>query len=112
MTPSGRWTRRVRPPEPEVAPPGPGAVALDVHIAAVDGGEPQHRWRPRAAHARPEQAPLDQIVGHRVDDHWHLATYGLSEIDAKESPDPDVSGWGFELTVRVEASGDREEEPM
>jgi hypothetical protein len=37
-------------------------------------------------------------------------TYGLSEIDAKESEDPDVSGWGFELTIRVEAAADIEEE--
>lgn len=92
-------------------PPGPGAVALDAHIDAVDGGEPQHRWRPKAAHARADQAPLDQVAGHRVGDHWHLVTYGLSEIDAKESDDPDVSGWGFELTVRVEASAAGDEEP-
>jgi hypothetical protein len=86
-------------------------VALDSHIDAADGGEALHRWRPKAAHARPDQAPLDQVTGHRVDDHWHLVTYGLSEIDAKESDDPEVSGWGFELTVRVEAPGDSEEEP-
>jgi len=34
-------------------------------------------------------------------DHWHLVTYGLSELYAKESEDPDRSGWGFELTIRV-----------
>jgi len=28
-------------------------------------------------------------------------TYGLSELDAKESDDRDVSGWGFELTLRL-----------
>ena len=94
-----------------MAPPGPGAVALDRHIDAADGGEADRRWRPKAAHARPDQAPLDQVTGHRVDDHWHLVTYGLSEIDAKESDDPDISGWGFELTVRVETTGDSDEEP-
>lgn len=34
-------------------------------------------------------------------DHWHLVTYGLTELYAKESEDPDRSGWGFELTIRV-----------
>jgi hypothetical protein len=85
-------------------------VALDAHIDAADGAETRHRWRPKAAHARADQAPLDQVSGHRVADHWHLVTYGLSEIDAKESEDPDVSGWGFELTIRVEAPAGTEEE--
>jgi hypothetical protein len=33
--------------------------------------------------------------------HWHLVTFGLSELYAKESDEPAVSGWGFELTMRV-----------
>jgi hypothetical protein len=33
--------------------------------------------------------------------HWHFVTYGFSELYAKESDDPDVSGWGFELTFRL-----------
>ncbi|MDI9654077.1 suppressor of fused domain protein, partial [Burkholderia cenocepacia] len=33
--------------------------------------------------------------------HWHFVTYGLSELYAKESDDPAVSGFGFELTMRV-----------
>ncbi|MGI8751919.1 MAG: suppressor of fused domain protein [Acidimicrobiales bacterium] len=111
MSPAGRSRRRAGAGEAEVRPLGPGAIALDAHIDAADGAETGHRWRPKAAHARPDQAPLDQVAGHRVDDHWHLVTYGLSEIDAKESNDPGISGWGFELTVRVDASGDSAEEP-
>jgi hypothetical protein len=33
--------------------------------------------------------------------HWHFVTYGFSELWAKESGDPDVSGYGFELTFRL-----------
>lgn len=33
--------------------------------------------------------------------HWHFVTYGLSELYAKESDDPDTSGYGFELTFRL-----------
>jgi hypothetical protein len=32
--------------------------------------------------------------------HWHFVTYGFSELWAKESCDPEVSGFGFELTFR------------
>lgn len=34
--------------------------------------------------------------------HWHFVTYGLTELWAK-GPDsePDWSGWGYELTMRV-----------
>lgn len=33
--------------------------------------------------------------------HWHFVTYGFSELYTKESEDPNVSGWGFELTFRL-----------
>ncbi|WP_409468810.1 suppressor of fused domain protein [Streptomyces sp. HC307] len=34
--------------------------------------------------------------------HWHYVTYGLSELYAPhEDDDPEWSGWGFELTLRV-----------
>ena len=32
---------------------------------------------------------------------WHLVTFGLSELWAKQGEDPAVSGWGFELTLKV-----------
>jgi hypothetical protein len=42
--------------------------------------------------------------------HWHLVTYGFSELYDKESSDPDVSGWGFELTLRL-PRGAKEAQP-
>jgi len=42
-------------------------------------------------------------------EHWHLVTYGLSELRSKESPDRLLSGWGFELTLRLAGGG---EEPL
>jgi hypothetical protein len=35
---------------------------------------------------------------------WHLVTFGLTELFAKESEDPRVSGWGYELTLRTPAA--------
>src|SRR5580765_69053 len=36
-------------------------------------------------------------------EHWHYVTLGLSELDEKTSPNQEKSGWGLELTMRVEA---------
>jgi len=36
--------------------------------------------------------------------HWHIVGYGMSELYAKETDDPEESGWGFELTFRVSDS--------
>ncbi len=59
--------------------------------------------------------PLDGISAWRRNDpvpHWHFVTYGFSELYAKESDDPAVSGYGFELTFRLaiapEAAADAE----
>jgi suppressor of fused-like protein len=41
------------------------------------------------------------ISAYEAPDHWHLVTFGLSELWAKEGDNPDVSGWGFELTMKV-----------
>lgn len=34
-------------------------------------------------------------------DHWFYVTYGLTELWAKETDDPTISGYGYELTMRV-----------
>jgi hypothetical protein len=46
---------------------------------------------------------VEAVSLHRVADpeHWHLVTYGLTELYAKETSERHVSGWGFELTFRV-----------
>lgn len=50
--------------------------------------------------------PLDGISVYDAGDFWHFVTYGLSELYEKESEDPDVSGWGFEFTLKLKKSGD------
>jgi hypothetical protein len=54
-----------------------------------------------------EFPPLEEVVAFAVDapvPHWHYISYGLTELGTKVSEDPSVSGWGFELTMRVAAS--------
>lgn len=43
--------------------------------------------------------------------HWHFVTYGFSELWAKESSDPEVSGFGFELTFRPTCKAEDEKPP-
>ena len=48
--------------------------------------------------------PLDGIsvyCSEKERPHWHYVTYGFSELYAKQSDDPDTSGWGIELTFRL-----------
>lgn len=45
----------------------------------------------------------------RAADHWHYVTYGLTELWRKD-PDAElsISGWGYELTMRVVAHFENE----
>lgn len=82
----------------------PGWDAID---AALDrrypGVEPKHyatllKWRVGG----PD--PLDGISFYERTDpvpHWHVVSYGMSELYMKESENADESGWGFEFTFRV-----------
>jgi suppressor of fused len=80
----------------------PGVSAIDEHVNAADGGPETDRVRPRPTRRR-AAPPLEEITIHEIRDprHWHLVTYGLSELHGKDTTDPETSGWGFELTFRV-----------
>lgn len=76
-------------------------MAIDARVTVADGG-PAHSWyHPRATRSFSGPGPVEAVGVYLTGDHWHLVTCGLTELHAKESPDPDISGWGFELTFRV-----------
>jgi hypothetical protein len=52
--------------------------------------------------------PLDGISIYSNNGHWHYVGYGCTELYSKDSPEPSVSGFGFEMTFRLSA---REKEP-
>lgn len=95
----------------DVAAPGWDAIdgALD---ALYPGQEPAH-FGTTIKYALGGPDPLDGISVYRAGppDHWHYVTYGFSELYVKESDDPDHSGYGFELTLRLVRHGE-EEPPM
>jgi suppressor of fused-like protein len=94
-------------------PTSRGAAAIRAHVEAVDG-RTEEWFHPRPARAFFGPGPLEAVSLHRADppEHWHLVTYGLTELQAKESPDRYVSGWGFELTFRLARSGEPDEPPL
>ncbi|WP_158263006.1 suppressor of fused domain protein [Amycolatopsis sp. CA-128772] len=47
------------------------------------------------------------LSAYRGDGYWLLVTFGLTELFGKDSDDPATSGFGFELTLRVPATGDQ-----
>ena len=49
--------------------------------------------------------PLRGISVYDGGDFWHFVSYGLSELYEKESEDPEWSGYGFELTLKLSKAG-------
>jgi len=57
--------------------------------------------------------PLDGISAYKAEGpvpHWHIVTFGFSELYEKESDNAEYSGYGFELTFRL-VREEAEEEP-
>jgi suppressor of fused len=102
------WLRRLggRPGPDPVPEWSPGVAAIDDHVNAADGGPEVDRVRPRSRRRR-APPPLDEITIHEIRDphHWHLVTYGLSDLQGQDTLEPETAGWGFELTFRVREEG-------
>lgn len=85
---------------PEHVDAAPGWDAIDRAVAAHYGTEPaQHvGYQPPAAFS----ANLQGCSAFSSQDHWFYVTYGLSELySPAPGDDPEWSGWGFELTMRI-----------
>jgi suppressor of fused-like protein len=44
---------------------------------------------------------VDGISAYETPKGWHLVTFGLTELFAKGSDEAQLSGWGYELTLRT-----------
>ncbi|MGE3851293.1 MAG: suppressor of fused domain protein [Planctomycetota bacterium] len=112
-TSSGNGTDR---PGQLAPPPAPGWIAIDRALAKVYPDTPPHgHWGVAQSWRDGGPDPLDGISAWKVDrdgspPHWHLVTYGFTELFEKESEIAEMSGFGHELTwrlVREEADGDQ-----
>lgn len=94
----------------------PGWDAIDRTLDALHGREPDAHFGTMIKWRLGGPDPLDGISAYKVLEgdapHWHLVTYGFSELYGKEEGTPkDVSGYGFELTVRLACPADAEQPP-
>ena len=93
----------------------PGWEAIDAVFEAIYPGQKPLHWGPVIHWKMGGKDPLDGISAYRhggSNPHWHLVTYGLSELYAKESSDPAASGYGIELTFRLSAAPGEETPPV
>ena len=88
----------------------PGWDAIDAALAPLYGKQEPRHWGTAIKYALGGPDPLDGISAYAAEGHWHYVSYGLSELYAKESPDPKISGYGFELSFRL-ARGPKVAEP-
>lgn len=84
-------------PVDDEAAPGWDAVEHWVSDHVTAEGEPLHF----GTGLLPGQDGLYGLNAYRTPDAWLLVTLGLTELYGKDSERPDVSGWGFELTLRI-----------
>ncbi|MEO3776570.1 suppressor of fused domain protein [Micromonospora sp. B11E3] len=75
----------------------PGWTAIEAAVATRVADENPLHW---ATNNLPGHG-LYGLGAYRSADHWLLVTFGMTELFSKSSDDPDVSGWGYELTMRV-----------
>ena len=91
-------------PEEDAADDAPGWDAIDAALAGLYGDQ-----QPRHVGSGAPAALSSHLQGcsaYAADGHWHYVTYGLSELfEPIAEADPEISGWGFELTMRVPREG-------
>ena len=54
--------------------------------------------------------PLDGISIYDGGSYWHFVTFGLTEIYEKETDTPEISGYGYELTLKLKKDDYEDEE--
>jgi len=86
---------------PDDEPSTAGWDALSAAYTAVHHGHEEHHAHPEVNAALGGPDPLDGISIFDEGDAWHFLTFGFSELYGKEIEDPDVSGYGFELSLRL-----------
>jgi hypothetical protein len=79
--------------------PAPGWDAITEHVERLyPNTKPVHMGTGRGVALGDA---LDGISAYQGAGWWQYVTYGLTEVFTKESDDPKVSGWGYELTMRI-----------
>lgn len=91
-----------------------GWGAIDQALQKIYGEQEPHHYGTLISYMLGGNDPLDGIsvyIAKEPIEHWHYVTYGFSELYEKESEDPEYSGFGFELTLRLAKAEDETEPP-
>ena len=91
-----------------------GWAAIETALRDLYGDtEPVGTFAPHVPYSAGGPDPLDAIRIYARDEprpHWHLVTFGMSELYEKVTDDPEESGWGIEFSIRV-ARGPQDDAP-
>ncbi|MEV1249684.1 suppressor of fused domain protein [Nonomuraea sp. NPDC049750] len=91
-----------------------GWAAIETALHDLYGDtEPVGTFAPDVPYSAGGPDPLDAIRIYARDEprpHWHLVSFGMSELYEKVTDDPEESGWGIEFSIRV-ARGPQDEAP-
>ncbi len=89
----------------------PGWAALDQALSALYPGQVPHQFASQTAYDLESPSPLPAISVCEGPGHWHYLTYGLTELFEKTSEQADISGFGYELTLRLSRPDDEAKPP-
>jgi suppressor of fused-like protein len=81
-----------------------GWDAIDQALNSLYATEKPHHYGALAPARLGGNNPLQGISVYRREQpvaHWHYVTYGFTELFEKETKNPEVNGYGFELTLRL-----------
>lgn len=90
----------VEPEETEA----PGWEAIDHALEQIYGEQEPRHFGTIIKNVLGGSDPLDGISVYESEfgkAHWHYVSYGFSELYDKDSEDLEISGYGFELTMRI-----------
>lgn len=108
-------------PEPEKKAPEPAAEEEEASTVGWDAIEAEF-LRVYPGQTKPKhygtiikwifggKDPLDGISVYDGGDFWHFVSFGLTEIYGKDTDDPEVSGYGYELTFKLKKDNYEDEE--
>jgi hypothetical protein len=96
-------TRRADGHQQAEAAPGWDAITRVFDAAYPGQTSPVHRGPLvfRMHDLSENAAAFDGVSAYDAGDYWHFVTYGLTELYGKGNEDPNVSGFGYELTFKL-----------